>query len=158
MPKLAVLAMAKDVIIDKNGGDASILSLLTGMDVAGPEGGLIEDEAAVPFSWAVVAYWQRSNEAEGMKTFEQRWQMVSPKGKIWHESSTPFALDRPSATVLLKGMTFPVGEEGEYLIIVSIREYGSEGPWEKRGECSFFVTHRTPADVIASFERRAIGN
>ncbi|MBI3909531.1 MAG: hypothetical protein HY320_01190 [Armatimonadetes bacterium] len=117
----------------------SIVELLDSITARRPDGPLPAD-AVSPVPWTMLAEWLRSPEDEG-KTFEQRTQVVMPDGTEKGEATIRFSMTARRHRNKTNVNGFPMGQEGEYILRLSLREVAEGACWQVVAEYPVLVSH-----------------
>jgi hypothetical protein len=76
----------------------------------------------LPISWHVFALWVRQPEDDPATDFEQQWELLAPSGRMLVSSISPrFRMERQFHRVSSRLIGFPIGETGEHLLRLQIR-------------------------------------
>jgi hypothetical protein len=134
------MAACERVLEDKSTNGLSIISIIEGLNFDVPPDVEIPREAAVPYAWQFVTLWQRQPEDEG-REFEQRVVFIAPDGvEVGGGLAPPFTMSKSLHRTIGKHDLLPVGQSGEYLIRVQVREVGTED-WHEAGDYPLYITH-----------------
>src|SRR5215204_4382352 len=87
MPKLLYMVLCESVIINAEDNVTSLINLLEGLTLMTSDA--IPEDAELPQRWGVYSMWRRE-EPEGEQGFVQKFVMISPKGRAFKETETPF--------------------------------------------------------------------
>lgn len=130
MPQLLVFAPCEKVIIsgeETGDGSTSLITILQGVTAEIPEKSI--EDAVAPTSWFIFTLWKSLAEDEG-KSFEQSAELFSPSGKALMITKSSFTVTKPFQRSTSKIVGMPVGEVGDYRIVLSLTEAGK--PESKR--------------------------
>jgi len=134
MPKLLIFAPCEKVAVGQQDNSSCLIGILQAFELGGiSEAGETQIEESktqqvaplrVPLHWTIFAFW-RLNEDERGKIFEQSCQLITPSGKVSFDQVMEFGQDPTEfQRVTINAFGFPVPEEGEYTLKVSIGERG----------------------------------
>ena len=144
MPRLLFFVPAEKAMTERDNSALSLITIMNGLQVERPAEGVdLPADAMLPVRWAVAAMWFREPGDEG-KAFEQRVEVVLPDGSIGATAILPFALPRRTHHGTVRGDLFPVGQAGEYLFRLALREAGTDDEWQIITEYPFEVLHIDP--------------
>lgn len=143
MPRLLVFVPAEKVLIDSEDNTIGLVGILGGLNVPAPEP--LPEDAGAPVRWNVLALWKRQPEDEG-RQYEQRVQLVSPSGRVLVEGLQTFQMVTSSQRNRLRIDGFPVAEEGEHTLALSLRDAGEE-TWRDIADYPLAVSHFDPKAV-----------
>ena len=88
----------------------------------------------LPMSWYVFALWVRQPEDNGAD-FEQRWELLAPSGRMLVSNTSPrFRMERQFHRVSSRLIGFPIGETGEHLLRLQIRNATANGQFAEVAE------------------------
>lgn len=143
MPRLILFAVCEKVILD-NAGNASIINLMHGMEVASTQQGSIigpiPKNAVSPTPWSIYAIWKPTVDDPG-KEFSEKIEILWPDRTVFNSVTAPFRFEanrnhQNTANVL----GFPVGQMGDVIISMWVEHDG-----RRIGETSSWtvaVTHK----------------
>lgn len=128
MPRLRTFTPCQQAIVNVEDKTASLIGLLNGVQVRNNEADPVPFDAVVPFKWYIFTLWHRTAEDEG-KTFEQRIQLRQPDGEEFFSFAQTFRISSRIHMVISRAENFPVGQVGECVLALSLREEGTEQNW-----------------------------
>jgi len=133
MPKPLVFAPAHKAIIDKADNSLSLVGIIHGLVVNPlPDQGELPPNAVMPLNWSMGMAWLRSEDDKD-KTFEERVDIVMPNNNRVTTSTLPFQMTHRTHHSTMITNLFPIGTEGEYRLILMLREL-PEGEWKEVAE------------------------
>ncbi|BDI33389.1 hypothetical protein CCAX7_54400 [Capsulimonas corticalis] len=141
MPRLLLFAACRKAIRDGDDNTLTAVALWSYIDVGIFEGTEILDTDVVPQEWAIISAWRTIPEDEG-KDYEQKIELVGPKGDVLLEFVSPLVLTLRSANTILRSTNFPT-PQGNYELKLYLRTYSSESPgeWQIKADYPIEVTH-----------------
>ena len=137
MPKLLLFAPCEKVIIAQEGNTVSLITILQELTVSIPPDVQIPADAKVPMQWYGFSLWQKQPGDEG-KRYEQQIELTGPDGGIVVSASSQFEMTAPAHRILSIFPGFPVGQFGEYMLRLYLRE--EKESEEKKEVASFPLT------------------
>jgi hypothetical protein len=144
MPKLLLFAPCEKVIIDRESGTASLITILQDVTVSIPPDVQLPEKAAVPLRWYVFTVWHKQPGEEG-KRFAQEIELSGPDGSSIFSATSQFEMaDQSYHRVTSLFSSFPVWQSGWHTLKLYLSE-NKEG--EERREVASF-----PLNVIRSLE------
>lgn len=100
-------------------------------------------DATTPTLWHVVTYWNRTEEVQGVKAFEQRVDLIRPDGE--NIGSIPQDFEVSNEFMNFRNITqihgFPIGLAGIIRVKLSLREAGENNEWREVAEFPIKITH-----------------
>jgi hypothetical protein len=154
--KLLVFAPCEKHIISAE-KTASLISVIEGLKIE--LGEPLPDDASLPMKWSIVSLWHRVGEAEPDTRFQQRVEVIAPKGTTIAtvEQGFPVSNENQNYRNIAEILGFPI-QDGEMLLRLSLRQR-PEQEWEQVAEypVSIFVTvkEQVPTE-IANAEQTTI--
>ena len=140
MPRLLTFGVCQKAIVSKFDDSISMINLLFGCTVTLDDLIPIQD-VAVPFEWAAVSAWLIESN-DNNKTYEQKINIYYPNGASAGESIIAFKFNARSHQNMIASNNFPVGQAGEYILRLSVRELANEEEeWKIVSEYPFEVIH-----------------
>ena len=124
MPKLMLLTAAEKVLIEDS-GNASLLNVLSTIEIKHTGGGQIPENALSPKEWAVFAVWKAEKGDKG-KTFKQHTKVIAPNGVEFGASTSEWVMEKPSQNIRLNVPGMPVGKAGDLTITISLEANGKK--------------------------------
>jgi hypothetical protein len=144
MPKLLLFAPCEKVIIDRESGTASLITILQDVTISIPSDAQLPEKAAVPLRWYVFTVWHKQPGEEG-KRFAQEIELRGPDGSSTVSATSQFEMaDQSYHRVTSFFPSFPIWQSGWHALKLYLRE-DKEGE-EKREVASF------PLNIIRSLE------
>jgi len=137
MPKLLLFAPCEKVIVAQDGNTVSLITILQELTISVPPDVQIPADAKVPMQWYGFSLWQKQPGDEG-KRYEQQIELADPDEGIVVSASSQFELTAPAHRILAIFSGFPVGQFGEYMLRLYLRE--EKESEEKREVASFPLT------------------
>ena len=144
MPQLLVLAMGRQVIIDKDTNLVSVVSIFSGFTAQKKkDDGVVN--TTVPLDWGCAAILRRTEEDEG-RVYEFQFRLTFPDGTVHYEAALPISIDVLTNSMVVRGADFPASQDGTYLMTASLREYDVEAEWQKVGQFPIDVSFLPPEE------------
>jgi hypothetical protein len=143
MPRLLIFVPCDRVIIDVKHKQASLIEVLEAIGVSLTEN--LPEDALAPLKWSIFTLWRSDKKEEG-KVFEQRIEIVSPSGKVTGDHVTPFELQEGKLNhkVRFDVNGFRIGEAGDWIVRLSLREVDSGNKWQHLADYPINVKHEVP--------------
>ena len=153
MPELCAFLSCERVIIDKETGQLSLVSILQGVNVPLPSKEIPPIGSLAPFQWAALAIWTYAA-TEEVKPLEQRVtlfaedgteliqtvaQLPSPK----HDERTGVRLN---SQIINRFAGFPIWAPGLCRLQLQIRQVG-ESTWTDVSKFYILVTFNAPPET-----------
>jgi len=125
MPRLLLFIPSEKAIINQQGGNLSLVEILDTVNVTVPSNFDVPPDAFAPLQWAITTVWLNLPE-DLEKQYEQRTCVIHPDGQETSEviMAIPDAPGKQRAIIAL--LNYPVGQEGEHAISLSLREIGHD--------------------------------
>lgn len=123
MPRLLTLLACERVLLDTEENSISAISIIHDLKLNVPEAP--PKDAVAPLNWAVISIWSRTDNER--KPIEIRTRLLLPSGTQAFVNDGEQTFDNFTKTyqrVITRIPAFPVGEQGEISVVVSVREKG----------------------------------
>jgi len=121
---------------------SSLISIMEAYTVAVREE--LPVDASTPNVWFVVTFWNRTEEIEDVRNFEQRVDIIRPDGE--NIGSVLQAFEVSNAFLNFRNVTqvqgFPIGVAGMLNLRLSLREAGDSNEWREIADFPIRITHR----------------
>lgn len=143
MPRLLTFVPCEKVIVGRDGG-ASFINILEGITITSiaaegaPSTVKSEIPQVIPYRWAVFSQWLKETEDEN-KRYEQRIELITPKGETSFTHEFPFILEKRSHRNTIEIHNLPIGESGEHILKLLVREVGGK-TWKEIATYPFRIT------------------
>ncbi|MGC1376936.1 MAG: hypothetical protein WA821_11955 [Anaerolineales bacterium] len=145
MPKLLLFAPCQKILVDKLENSISLINVMHGLAAGRVENTSLEPmspDTKIPLQWAIGTLWLRSSD-DGEKTFEQRTEMIIPDNTRMEINVQSFVMTHRTHQIAMRAGAFPVGLPGEYKLVLSLREVGTNDEWQELAEYPIELTHET---------------
>ena len=143
MPKLLIFAPCQKAIIDKADNTVSLIGVIQGLvinlNAVRPIGDIPVD-AVIPMSWAIATVWLQTPE-DGEKKFEQRIDIITPNNTRLPANAQQFQMLLRTHQIAVIAASFPIGIQGEYKLVLSLREVEANGEWIDLAEYPIEIQH-----------------
>jgi hypothetical protein len=111
---------------------ASLISVIEGLKIEVAEA--LPEDASLPMKWSIVSLWHRIGEAEPNTRFEQKVEVISPKGAavVTLIQGFPITNENINYRNISEIIGFPI-QQGEMLLKLWLRQR-PEQEWEQKAE------------------------
>jgi hypothetical protein len=122
--KLLAFVACEKVIVDTT-GNASLIVILQGMNVAQATNEPVPHNAVGPKDWALIALWRPSLDEVG-KTYDQMFEIFLPDGSSFAKPVLQFSTpNTKTATNTIAMNAIPMGQPGTLIIKAWVEYQGS---------------------------------
>lgn len=142
MPKLLLFAPCDRVIVSQN-QVMSLINIIQGMELGLGASATLGEGLVVPVPWTAAALWQRHSD-EVDKVFEQKVEVVSPDSMRVEVGSLEFTFTQGIHRTLQNAQGFLISGEGEYNVVLSIREKADTKRWQRAASFPVIVSFKVP--------------
>lgn len=157
MLKLLLYAPCERLITAKE-GTTSLISIMENFVLTVEED--VPPDSLMPMRWDIVSLWRREEEIEGQIDFEERTDVLRPDGTVATGGTTRFSLSNKNLNfrTTLAVSLFPIGQSGNVLLKMRIRQTNPETEWRDVAEYPIlFALHRKENDEATTTENAEAG-
>lgn len=140
MPQLLMFVPCEKTLINENTRTLSLITILDTLTVGIPAGIDIPADASIPMQWNTVTYWGRTPDDVG-KLFEQRIFLQMPDGRQSVERTVEFEFTGKAHSNIAAFTNFPIGVAGDYFLVLTLREAGTQANWKEIVKFPMTITH-----------------
>lgn len=140
MLRLILFAACEQLIVGQN-NNTSLINVLEVINTT-----LLAEvppDAAIPMKWHVVSLWQRTEDSDEPKQYEQRIDIVRADGVVIGGGAQEFTVtnDHLNFRNHLEIQGFPVGVAGTCSVKLHLREAGESNEWREAADLPILVAH-----------------
>jgi hypothetical protein len=143
MLKLLIFAPCEKLIEGKD-KTASLISVMESAELMLATDETLQPDALAPVRWSVMAFWRRIADFEGEIEFEQRVDVRRPDGELATGGTNIFTVSNKHLNYrnTLNFEIMPVGQPGDILVKLRLRQTKPETEWREVAEYPIVVKHR----------------
>lgn len=132
MPRLLVFVACERLLINELDQSTSLIGIIDTVTIEVPDSVEISPDTFAPQRWYIFTRWLKDiSDAEDFKTYEQEVIIRSPQGDVSNTSITQFEMKDKLHQVYVVVNGLPIGQEGEYVIELSLRKADQDQEWKK---------------------------
>lgn len=142
MPRLLVFVACERLLINELDQSTSLIGIIDTVTIEVPDSVEISPDTFAPQRWYIFTRWLKDiSDAEDVKTYEQEVIIRSPQGDVSNTSITQFEMKDKLHQVYVVVNGLPIGQEGEYVIELSLRKADQDQEWKKVATYPVTVKH-----------------
>jgi hypothetical protein len=143
MPKCLLFAPCEKALLNQGDGLLSLINVIEQINLGRSPHGEIPEDLGVPIKWNLVTLWRNDPEETG-KVFEQRVEVIAPNGQRTLDATVEFQLTSRGHRTNVEVQGMAVGQPGDHICRLSLREAGKKTRWTKVAEYSLIISHAGP--------------
>jgi hypothetical protein len=147
MPQLLLFLPCEKAIVNEQDNNLSVIEILDTVNVTVPGDFEVPQDAVAPLQWAIVTVWQITPE-DSEKQYEQRTCVIHPDGRETLVAIGSIAVLQGKQRTIVMVTNYPVGQEGEYAVSLSLREASDGSNWREISRYPVTVTYKKQAQEV----------